>query len=514
MSNLYEQLKKYGGSDHYPFHMPGHKRNPETFGAGAKEDMPSQLFGIDITEIDGFDNLHRAEGILKEAQRDAAALYGAEQTFFLVNGSTCGILSAVAAAAGKGDRILAARNCHQSVYHAACLQELSVTFLYPGIVEAYGFAAGIDPAEVEQALCEGKASREECAAVIVTSPTYEGIVSDIREIAAITHRYGKILIVDEAHGAHFGFHEALPESAVRQGADLVIHSLHKTLPAMTQTALLHVSGELVDRERLRRYLKIFQTSSPSYVLMASMDSCLNWIKRDNGKECERGYKRMLQHRRRLEKAVSECRFLHVVKPPVPDERHILAMDPGKLILSTDAAVLTGWRLYDILRKQYHLQMEMAAERYAVAIITPFDTEDGFVRLARALREIDGMLAEGGEETEKRDVQKKGKTENTGKTQKIEKAEKPTQKSRAQTVMTIAQACSRPSVKRPVEECRGRTAAEFIGLYPPGIPLVAPGEELTKEALWQIEEWIAMDRIVQGVEQNQIKTVRTEGDQPE
>ena len=255
--SLYQALSDYAASDFYPYHMPGHKRNP----AGGEM---ADYHKIDVTEIDGFDNLHQAEGILKEAQLRANRLYGADETFFMVNGGSCGVMAAVMAATEPMDEILIARNCHKSIYNAAILQGLIVRYYYPKMISDYDICDGASADEISVLLD----SYPEVKAVVITSPTYEGVLSDIPGIAAVVHTRGKILIVDEAHGSHFGLSPHLPQGAIAGGADLVIHSLHKTLPAMTQTALLHVNGDRVDREKLRGYLCMLQSSSPSYVLMA------------------------------------------------------------------------------------------------------------------------------------------------------------------------------------------------------------------------------------------------------
>ena len=259
--NLLEKLKKYGASDYYPLHMPGHKRNTAHF---------AEPFSIDITEIDGFDNLFHAEEILLEAQQRAAQLYHSDETFYLVNGSTCGLLSAISASVPRGGRILMSRNSHKASYHAAFLNGLHVTYLYPEADMVRGINGSIRPEQVQEALLQ----HPDICAVLITSPTYDGVVSDIKAIAELAHRAGAVLIVDEAHGAHFAMHDSFPKSALALGADLVINSIHKTLPSMTQTALLHVQGERVDRRRLKKYLGIYQSSSPSYVLMAGMDACV------------------------------------------------------------------------------------------------------------------------------------------------------------------------------------------------------------------------------------------------
>ena len=252
MNTIYDKLSEYSDSDFYGFHMPGHKRNADML----KSSIPYQ---IDITEIEGFDDLHHAQGMLKEAQTRAALVYQAEETHFLVNGSTVGILSAVAGVTKKGDTVLVARNCHKSVYHAIYLNELDPVYLYPGFSTDACLNTEISAGDVKGALERYPHIR----AVIIVSPTYDGVVSDVGSIAAAAHEKGVPLIVDEAHGAHFGFHPYFPENSNTKGADIVIHSLHKTLPSLTQTALLHMNGELVDRGKVREYLHMLQTSSPS-----------------------------------------------------------------------------------------------------------------------------------------------------------------------------------------------------------------------------------------------------------
>ena len=300
--SLYEKLKIYGKSYAYPFHMPGHKRNTKLMKELMDRDQLFLPYEIDITEIDGFDNLHHAEGILREAQKRAAALYGAGQSFYLINGSTCGLLASIFACTDQHGKILMARNCHKAVYHAVELRELQTIYLYPqkyqvkdpqekniwtGKSEINGV---ISPKDVENALRGNK----DIQAVVITSPTYDGIVSDVEAIAQIVHKHEKILIVDEAHGAHFGFHPYFPENSLKKGADLVIHSLHKTLPSMTQTALLHVNKEAEKlTEQVKKYLDIFETSSPSYVFMAGMDQCVQLIKK-RGDELFEAYAQKLK----------------------------------------------------------------------------------------------------------------------------------------------------------------------------------------------------------------------------
>ena len=263
MATIYEKLKAYSDSDYYGFHMPGHKRKMHM-------SWDADPYTVDITEIEGFDDLHHAEGILKEAQERAARIYHADETHFLVNGSTVGILSAIMGVTDKGDQILVARNCHKSVYHAIYLNELEPVYVYPEYDEKTGLNGEVKADEIALLL----EKNPNIKAVMIVSPTYDGVVSDVKKIAEVAHAHEIPLIVDEAHGAHFGFDPYFPKNANENGADIVIHSVHKTLPSLTQTALLHINGTFVNREKVRMYLHMLQSSSPSYVLMASIDECM------------------------------------------------------------------------------------------------------------------------------------------------------------------------------------------------------------------------------------------------
>lgn len=464
--SLYQALSDYAASDFYPYHMPGHKRNP----AGGEM---ADYHKIDITEIEGFDNLYRAEGILKEAQNRANRLYGADETFFLVNGGSVGVLASVMASAGPMDEILIARNCHKSIYHAAILQGLIVRYYYPKMISEYDICDGVSAEEIGVLLDNYPGVK----AVVITSPTYEGILSDIPGIAAVVHGRGKILIVDETHGSHLGLSSHLPEGAIAGGADLVIHSLHKTLPSMTQTALLHVNGGRVDRDKLRGYLSMLQSSSPSYILMASMDSCMKFLE-------ERGQERFAAMRGHYEsfcEKTAALEHIHIGKmTKLSQKRHELkGWDIGKIVISVKGMNMTGKELGDILRETYHLEMEMATETYVLAIMTLMDEAEGWQRLADALCEIDGRIEESTKET--------GSI--SGK-----KALSRQLKSR----MPLARAFHSDWETVPLLEAAGRVAAGFINLYPPGSPIVAPGEILDEAVIRQIEECRRTGLNIQGV----------------
>lgn len=475
MERLYRALEIYSQEDYYPFHMPGHKRNPDT----VNTDLP---FDRDITEIEGFDNLHHPEGILKKAQETAANVYGTKECYYSVNGSTAALLAAVSAAVPRKGQILVARNCHKAVYHALYLRNLIPTYVYPQMDQKWWINGGISPDKVERALAENP----EIKAVLLTSPTYDGVVSDIEKIAEIVHRYEIPLIVDEAHGAHFHFSNYFPTSAAELGADLVIQSFHKTLPSMTQTAVLHNCSDRVDSRLIRRFMGIYQSSSPSYILMASMDACMEKMSSD-GNEMFREFTKILEKTRRR---LSECKYIRLVSPEI-GPAGVFDYDRSKLLFSTRYASMTGSELAQILLEKYHIQVEMETEHYVLALAAVGDSEEGFERLCQAIEEIDQ------EETQK----KKEKRE----------AEEPKARRTAYTslsqFMSITEAMESESEIRKLEESVGRISAEFGYLYPPGIPLIVPGEQITGQFIRNMRIYMEEGLYLQGLEDYTNETIR-------
>lgn len=491
---LLERLTEYAGSDAYPFHMPGHKRREITDGIPGGFPDP---YGIDITEIDGFDNLHHAEGILKDAMDEAAAIYGTDRSWYLVNGSTCGILSAVFATTENGGKILTARNCHKAVYHAICLNRLEAEYLYPEEITEFGINGGIRAEDVRKALekdamhCAGNSGDvrgkiTKIQAVLITSPTYEGVVSDIRAIADAAHEYGIPLIVDEAHGAHLEYADqchSFPKSALEYGADIVIQSLHKTLPCFTQTAILHVKGKFVDQDRVSRYLSMFQTSSPSYLFMAGMERCIRYMDGDGRNE-------MVRYEKRLERFMERMEGLQVLE--VLDReicgkyRTVAGWDPSKIVVSTMRAEdFHGEELAETLRRKYHLEMEMTAPEYVIAMTSLMDTEEGFERLGTALLEIDGALRR---RTESGRKEKAASETPEGLESKL---------SHPVRRMLICEAMDADTERTAFQDTVGKVSAEFVYLYPPGIPIIAPGEVFTDAIVEKIMAYKAAGLLVQG-----------------
>lgn len=466
MSTLLEKLTAYGASDYYGFHMPGHKRKLDML----EGVTPCQ---IDITEIDGFDDLHHAEGILREAQERAAETYHADETHFLVNGSTVGILSAILGVTRRGDEILVARNCHKSVYHALEMQGLHPVYVYPGFDPDTQLNTEIFADDIRRAL----ETHPHIRAAVIVSPTYDGIVSDVESIAEAVHVHDIPLIVDEAHGAHFGFHPCFPENANQKGADIVIHSLHKTLPSLTQTALLHINGERVDRRRVRKYLHMLESSSPSYVLMAGIDACIHML-RERREELFGPYVEMLK---RTRNELGALKRLRLVKED--------NMEPSKLVISCAGSGLSSRELYRKLLDDYHLQPEMRAGGYVLLMTSVGDTEEGMERLVNALFSID---REAEERQKAKDAVWEGQMECPGAggfpRQELVYAPGEAEDLREKDPAGIR--------KVSWKDCVGETAMEYAYLYPPGCPMIVPGERVSQETAdmlqWYQEQGFAVE----------------------
>lgn len=436
--NLYEYLQTYGQEGRIPMHMPGHKRN-----AIFSMNNP---YAWDVTEVEGTDNLYHPEGILKQELERLKNHYGTKDSYMLVNGSTCGILTAIAACCRRGDRILVARNCHKSVYHAIFLLELTPVYLYPDVDEKTGILLDVPAKQIEDVL-----EQETVSCVVLTSPTYEGVVSDIEAIANVCHNKDIPLIVDEAHGAHFAWSEKFPLPAMEQGADLVIESLHKTLPCLTQTALLHRVTDRVPRDQLERFMAVFQTSSPSYVLMAGISQCVSWLQ-EKGESAWDEYEKMLSA---FQQEADKWKHLSLWR----HERQ----ECSKLVIGTWGTNITGVELGQRLRTEYKIEVEMESSHYVLAMTSVGDEAVNFQRLAWALTQIDETLTDDSVE------------------------EIGNRKSEPIVRMSLYEAVYCKHRLVPLADSIGLVAAEYAFIYPPGIPFLVPGEEITENVCVQIQE---------------------------
>ena len=437
-ASLAELLCEHDKNRIVPFHMPGHKRADFDFLNGAQK--------IDITEIEGFDNLNDANGIILQSEKLAAEVFGAKHARFLVNGSTGGVLAAIRTVCNAGDKVLIARNCHKSVYNAVEVFGLIPVYVMPSYFEEYGFYGSVFPCDVKKAFDQNP----DIKLVVITSPTYEGIVSDVKAIADICRKNGAILFVDEAHGAHTGLYKKFGESARSLGADIVVNSLHKTLPSLTQTALLCVCSDRVDATELDRNLAIFQSSSPSYVLMASIDGCVRTLKNDGAKLLSEWNKNIDDCKKSLERLNKLSIF-----QPKKDSR-VFAYDKSKFVVLCTGGAISGVELKKVLRNAYDIELEMASVNYCIAMTGLGDKEDSFSKLIDALFSLDDSLANRNGLVRQNSL-------------KIaQKALEPYQ-IKALSVETV-----------DFDKSVGRICAENVWAYPPGAPIIVKGERIDFE----------------------------------
>ncbi len=472
---LQEALKAYCGLERYPMHMPGHKRS-----LAPVSGLP---YDWDVTEVEGTDDLHHAEGILKRAMERTAELVGSRRTWYLVGGSTCGNLAAVYAMVPRGSEVIAARNCHKSVYHAMELLELRVHWLCPEELVPFAVPGSVAPEEVERLLRQFPHS----AAVILTSPTYEGVLSDIRGIAAAVHRAGKLLLVDEAHGAHLGLDPSgfFPDSAVHQGADVVVQSAHKTLPSLTQTAYLHLCSDRVPARDIEQGLNIFETSSPSYPLLASLDGCTGLLL-EKGEEL---YREWVRHLTGLRTGAGAWENLHILGI-TGEAVSAFALDPGKLLLRTARGDRSGEELAGFLRERENVESEMHCGENVLLMTSMADSEEGWRRLEQALEALNRAVSEPKGRREPEGEQSPGGARGM-------EIEVLAETEEELPCAGAAETARRGGAKRiALTEAEGCICAEYVTPYPPGVPVLVPGERIRAADIQRLSELQRAGTIVQ------------------
>ncbi|MFQ6804018.1 MAG: aminotransferase class I/II-fold pyridoxal phosphate-dependent enzyme [Lachnospiraceae bacterium] len=416
------------------------------------------IFRFDLTEAEGLDDLHCAEGVIRQAQELAAELYGARKTWFLVNGTTCGNEAMILAACREGDKILVPRNAHKSVLMGLTLSGARPVYLMPKQQEDWGISGGITPRQVE----EGLRQHPDCRCVFLVSPTYYGVLSNIREIARICHEHDALLLVDEAHGAHLYFGGGMPRGAILEGADMCVQSTHKVAGSLTQSSMLHVGTDRVDIGRLEGCLHMVQSTSPSYLLMVSLDAARYELAKNGTQMMERAC-RMAQDVRGV-----ICRIPGIccIGEEILGES-VYALDPTRLVISARQIGLSGYQLADLLYEEYQVGMELADDSQVVAVVTWANTEEEIRRLTEALEDISRRYGH------------------------VRQSPAPSCRplpALPEYVRSPREAFFAPKKKVPWEETVGKIAGESLIPYPPGIPLVNPGERISREIWDYMEEY--------------------------
>lgn len=452
---LYETLLEYHFQRRSSFHVPGHKGGSAL--SAKNKGMLEQIMSIDFTEITGLDDLHQPEGVIKEAQELAADCFGADRTYFLVNGSTAGNLAMITAVCGRGDVLIVQRNVHKSVIHGLMLAGARAVFVTPRLDPGTGLATSVGSKDLAEALDRYPQAK----GVLLTNPNYYGMAIDLKPIADLVHSRGIPLLVDEAHGAHFGFHPAFPESALSAGADVVVQSAHKMLTALTMGAMLHVRGGLVDVHKIASRLSMLQTSSPSYPIMASLDLCRSMLQQEGSRLFERGLESVGTFR---DKAESLDAF-QVVK--LEGNGAYDAWDPFKVILRDRTGTLNGFELQRELEIR-GCMIEMADPRHVLLLFSLASSLADTEKLLSALTDINDKF--GLHEKEKHDAL----------TNKITTASMPHVSLPIPFDIDLSRLDDCVQTV-PLDNAVGYRSAEMVIPYPPGIPVLYPGEPVTKEA---------------------------------
>ncbi|WP_079914898.1 aminotransferase class I/II-fold pyridoxal phosphate-dependent enzyme [Paenibacillus sp. 32352] len=465
---LFERLVQHSQGKHVSLHVPGHKS-----GQGLDEEARAyyeSIMHLDVTEITGLDDLHHPEEAIREAQQLAAECFGAEETFFLVNGSTVGNLAMILSVCRRGDLLLVQRDAHKSVIHGLMLAGARAVFLNPEIDPATGLTLGIRQEDVRLALQKYPEAR----GLLITRPSYYGTAIPLEGIVQLLHEYDKPLLVDEAHGAHFGFHPALPKSALSCGADVVVQSTHKLLTAMTMGAMLHVQGDRIDRKEVKRYLTMLQSSSPSYPLMASLDLSRRQMHVQGMELLEQGIRIVDQV---MELMKDNERFVLLQ----PEHDNEIVRDPFKLIVKDATGSLSGFELKDALEERGCF-VELADPQAVLLVLSLASTQEDAHRLAQSFKEI----AESSPP-----VNQQGNARLTATYSAMSGLSEPV--SFDESVYR-----HKGTAQVPLGDAIGLRSAEMMVPYPPGIPVLCPGEIISSEVVRYLKQLVQMGARIHGL----------------
>lgn len=477
---LLEALVRHVSRRPLSLHVPGH-RGARHFDAQARPFFAS-LLPLDVTELSGLDDLYEPEGPIREAQLLAAEAFGAEETFFLVNGSTAGNVAMVLSTCRPGDTLLVGRDAHRSVFHACMLGGVRAVFLPTQVHPHFAVSCGV----TLEAVRRGLERFPEARAVLLTNPNYYGMGQTLTDIAELVHARGLPLLVDEAHGAHFAFHPDLPPTALSAGADAVVQSAHKTLPALTMGAFLHVQGPRIHRWKVRQALAMIQTSSPSYPVMASLDAARRWMlgegRRRLGQlmEAVQGFRDWLRHE-------------GWAVPPASDEWYGWA-DPLRLVLHHPH--VSGFTVARYLEAAA-VYPELADPLQVVGVVTAANEPDDVTRL----RQLLAAVARDGEPVMRTPRLKE---------QLISGWRAVYEDSGYTAVSFDLGWLHRPTEAVPWTAALGRRSAGMVIPYPPGIPLLLPGERIQTSHMMLLKVYQQMDAHIQGMTAGKLAVLPEEG----
>jgi arginine decarboxylase len=481
---LLDALRDRTNHPHSPFYAPGHKRG-QGISQPLVELLGAQVFQADLPELPELDNLFNPEGVIAEAQNLAAEAFGAEHTRFLANGSTCGIIAAIVATCGPGDKIILPRNIHYSAISGLILSGAIPIFVNPEYDSDWDIANCITAASTAAALKQ----HPDAKAVMVVYPTYHGVCGDLRAIAQITHQYNIPLLVDEAHGAHFNFHPNLPEPALAAGADLTVQSIHKTLGAMTQASMLHVKGSRVDIQKINRALQLVQSTSPSYILLASLDAARQQMAL-HGEQLMAKTLLLAEKARSQLSQIPGLSVLELLNTP-----GFAALDRTRLTVKVADLGITGFSADEILHSQLGVTAELPMPQHLTFIISLGNTESDIDNLVKACTFLAGRKKE---EEPPPTPSKGGRNQEKAREKREDFPHPP---------LSPREAFFSPTETVAADKACDRISAELICPYPPGIPVLMPGEIITQEALEYLQQILGDGGKITGCSDPRLQTLK-------
>lgn len=462
---LAEALEHYVRERIVRFHMPGHKGS-QGISPLAEQILGKRLYELDITGVEGMDDLLQPTGVIKAAEELLAEAFGAEESFFLINGTSSGLQALILSVCKTGDTILVPRNMHKSMVAGVVLSGAKPVFLLPEVNEEFGIALGVTKDKIQIAWQE----HPEAKAALLINPTYYGTTCNLDSLAEITHRYRRPLLIDEAHGPHFYFHNALPPGALTLGADACAQGAHKTLCSLTQSSWLHIQGPWLDRERLRTTLAMLLSTSASYPLLASLDLARQQMVTEGKAILER----TIELAEELRQGLKALPGLIVFDREFLDSKAALDLDPTKVTVNVRHLGLTGQQVELYLRYKHDIQVELSDLYNVLFMVGPGNTKDDIMALLIAFRDL--------------------VEEHRGNKTKIPEIILPPAPCQ---IMTPREAFFAPAQNVPLVESVGRISTETVTCYPPGIPILCPGEEITADVVDYIELMIKEGYRVQG-----------------
>lgn len=471
---LFDALKDYHGKGIVPFDVPGHKH-----GVGLKEFgefMGEKILEVDVNSMKCLDNLSNPVGVIKDAEELLAKAYNADYGYFLVNGTSGGVQGMIMSVCKPNDKIILPRNAHKSATNGIIMSGAVPVYIHPEYNQELSIAFGVTTDSVKKAIKENSDAK----AIFIINPTYFGAVSALKEICDEAHRHGMLVLVDEAHGSHLHFHSELPMSAVDAGADMVALSMHKTGGSLTQSSALVIKGGRVDPKHVRKILNLNQTTSASYLLMSSLDIARKNLVIDG----ENLLSHVLELSRYGRDKINNIDGIYAFGKEIEGTPGVHEFDETKLVINVTGLGMTGFKVYDILRDEYDIQMELGDSNNVLGIISLGDTRENMDKLVNSLKEISNKY--------KQEV-------------KSYKSLLPAYE--LETALSARDAFYADKEEVRLNDSIGRISGESIMAYPPGIPIFTPGERITSEVLEYIEFLTKQDTVITDLEDPTLKYIK-------